>query len=441
VVIDLGRDRSSVDDDPAGWPRSVRRLLVALVAVLTVVLTGGAEPVRSAFVALAEVPVTEADVIALSRDVVFVADREDTVVAGTTMHGVVAAYALPGGARRWRTRIPQVGQELRFAPGARVVLAVTHEGRGGAMRTVALDAGTGELLWSSPSAGFVHAPAGSARGLLFDNTAAGRAVGWADLRTGRTIWSRAVPAGGDVQLIYGAVSDPVGVLLVGPDGALDLLAEQTGAVLAAGRLAILRRPGEQGRESDGTDRAQVNIIKGHVLVLRRQDPRNVTLSAFDLATFRAQWAITGDFYGFVCGPMACLSTRDGLTVLDLASGAVVWHTNQWRAGPMIDRDRLLVVTEQHGMGVLEARTGRVLMQMSSGWTPVYDTVSTGVRLVVRPDSRQYGRFWFATLDPTHGTPTLLGYLPGLVFQDCQTANDLLACDTPRHTVQIWRYRT
>lgn len=169
VVIDLGQDWSIVDDDrPAGrgW---VRAWVGALVAVLIAVLTGGAEPVRPAFVALAEVPVAEAAVIALSPDGVFVADRADSVVAVHTTHGVVAAHALPGGAPRWRTRIPEVAQALRFAPGAGVVLAAMHDAGAGAVQTMALDAGNGRLLWSSASAVVAHVPTGSAGGFrLFE---------------------------------------------------------------------------------------------------------------------------------------------------------------------------------------------------------------------------------------------------------------------------------
>jgi hypothetical protein len=454
VVIDLGQDWSIVDDDRPDRRGSVRRLLVALVAVLTVVLTGGAEPVRRAFVSLAEVPINEAAVIALSPDRALVADRADSVVAGRTWHGVVAAYALPGGAPRWRTPIPEVPQELRFVPGARVVFAATHHGGTGAVQTVALDAGTGRLLWSSTSAGFAHAPAGSAQGLLFDQTAVGEAVvRWADLRTGRTIWSRALPADGGVQMIYGAtLSDPVWVLLTTLDGAAELLAEQTGAVLDVGRLGGRRPPGAQagGGVPDDSNRAQgmpaqVNVVGGRVLVLRPHDQRSATLAAFDLATLAAQWTLTGDFDGYpnVCGPMVCLSGTDALTAIDPATGAVAWHTNQWQqVGPMIDHDHLLAEAHQPGMtmGVLDTRTGRLLMRIS-GWTPIYDTATARIRLLVRPDTRQYGRFWFTTLDPSHGTPTLLGYLPRVVSQDCQTAGDLLACHTLRRTVQIWRYRT
>ena len=453
VVIDLGQDWSIADDErPArrGW---VRALVVALVLLLTVVLAGDGGPVRSAFVALAEVPITEAGEIALSPDRVFVADRADSVVAGRTWHGVVAAYPLPGRSPRWRTRIPEVAQELRFVPGAGVVIAVTYDGGPGARGMVALDAGTGRLLWSSASAVFAHAPAGSTAGLLDDQTAAVAVVRWADLRTGRTVWSRAVPDGGTTNLLAGAsASDPAWVLMIRPDGADELLAEQTGAVFTNNQLGNLHPPTEQsgGGEPDATGAAQripnqVNVVGGdRVLVLRTPDQRPATLTAFDLATFTPQWTLTGDFDGYpnVCGPMICIASQDALTAVDPATGAVAWRAGGWQAGQMIDGDHLLAGADQGEamMGLLDVRTGRIVMRMS-GWTPVSDPATGPTRLVVRPDTRQDGRFWFATLDPRHGAPSLLGDLPGLVSPDCQTTGDLVACVTLHGTVQIWRFRT
>ena len=452
VVIDLGRDWSVAYDARPARPGWVRALVVALLLLLTLALAGDGEPVGSAFMALAAVPIAEPGVIALSPDRVFVADGADRVIAGRTWHGLVAAYPLTGPSPRWRTRIPEVPQELRFVAAAGVVIAVTYDGGADAVRMVALDAGTGRLLWSSASAVFAHAPAGSAEGLLDDQTAAGALVRWVDLRTGRTIWSRAVPAGGTTNLLTGgSVSDPAWVLMIRPDGADELVAEQTGAVFTNDQLGNLHPPTEQsgGGESDGTGGAQripnqVNVVGGRVLVLRTPDQHPAVLAAFDLATFTPRWTLTGDFDGYpnVCGPMICLASEDALTAVDPATGAVAWRAGGWQAGQMIDGDHLLARADQGDtmMGLLDVRTGRVLMRMS-GWTPLSDPATGPTGLVVRPDTRQDGRFWFATLDPRHGAPSPLGDLSGLLSPDCQTTGDLLACVTLHGTVQIWRFRT
>ena len=438
LVIDLGQDPSSIDVDRPFPSRSLRALAVALL--LSVALAGDAGPVASAFVVLATVPVAGPAEVALGSDNVFVADSSDSVVGGHTWHGEVLAYPLPGRSVRWRTWVPQVPLQLTFVPGAGVVLATAQGGGAGAPRTVALDADTGRLLWSSASAVFAHAPAGSAEGLLDDQTAAGALVRWVDLRTGRTIWSRAVPAGGTTNLLPGgSVSDPAWVLMKGLDG-VELVAEKTGAVFTNSVLAGGGLNGTSGRQQIPD---QVNVVGDRVLVLRSGGQGASTLIAFDLATFTRQWTLTGGFVGYpnVCGPLICLA-GGGLTGVDPAAGTVIWHVGGWQSGQMIDADHLLADGSQSGttMGVLDVRTGRVVVRMS-GWTPVPDPAVGLSRLVVRPDTGQNESSWFAMIDPRYGAPAPLGELPGLLSQYCQTTGDLLSCPTVHDTVQVWRLRT
>ena len=435
LVIDLGQNRSSIDVDRPFPRRSLRALAVALV--LSVALAGDAGPVASAFVVLATVPVSGPAEVALGSDSVFVADSSDSVVGGHTWHGEVMAYPLPGRSARWRTRVPQVPLQLSFVPGAGVVLAGA-----GTPQTVALDADTGRLLWSSATAIFVHAPAGGTEGLLFDGAASRAVVRWVDLRTGRTVWSRAVPAGGTINFLYGAsVADPVWVLMAGPDR-VELVAEKTGAVFTNSVLAGGGLNGTSGPEQIPD---QVNVIGDRVLVLRSAGQEAATLTAFDLATFARQWTLTGGFVGYpnACGPLICLAgVNGGLTAVDPAAGTVTWHTGGWQSGQMIDADHLLADGSQGGttMGVLDVRTGRVAVRIS-GWTPVPDPAVGLSRLVVRPDTRQNDSSWFAIIDPRYGAPVPLGELPGLLWQYCQTTGDLLTCPTLHDTVQVWRLRT
>lgn len=440
LVIDLGQDLSRIDVDRPFPRRSLRALAVALV--LSVALAGDAGPVASAFVVLATVPVSGPAEVALGSNRVFVADRADSVVGGHTWQGEVLAYPLPGRSARWRTRVPQVAEQLSFVPGAGVVLATMQGGGAGAAQTVALDADTGRLLWSSASAVFLHAPAGGTGGLLFDGAASRAVVRWVDLRTGRTIWSRAVPAGGTINWLYGAsVTDPAWVLMEGPDG-VELVAEESGAVFTNSVLAGGGLNGTSGRQQIPD---QVNVVGDRVLVLRSAGQGGSTLTAFDLATFTRQWTLTGGFVGYpnACGPLICLAgVNGGLTAVDLAAGTVTWHTGGWQSGQMIDADHLLAHGSQGGatMGVLDVRTGRVVVRMS-GWTPVPDPAVGLSRLVVRPDTRQDDSSWFAMIDPRHGAPAPLGELPGLLWQYCQSTGDLLTCPTVHDTVQVWRLRT
>jgi hypothetical protein len=64
-----------------------------------------------------------------------------------------------------------------------------------------------------------------------------------------------------------------------------------------------------------------------------------------------------------------------------------------------------------------------------------------ISLLVAPDVRQYGHYWFGVPDLRRGDVRPLGYVPGVMSQDCQVGGDLLLCRTLDRTVQIWRYRT
>ena len=194
LVIDLGQDRSSIDVDRPFPRRSLRALAVALV--LSVALAGDAGPVASAFVVLATVPVSGPAEVTLGSDRVFVADGADSVVGGHTWQGEVLAYSLPGRSARWRTRVPQVPLQLSFVPGAGVVLA-----RRGGWRAAdgRVGCGHGPAALVECDRG-VRARPGRRYGGPPSRWSSPRAVvRWVDLRTGRTVWSRAVPAGGTIN--------------------------------------------------------------------------------------------------------------------------------------------------------------------------------------------------------------------------------------------------
>jgi hypothetical protein len=76
----------------------------------------------------------------------------------------------------------------------------------------------------------------------------------------------------------------------------------------------------------------------------------------------------------------------------------------------------------------------------TGWSGVGDEYGA-MALVTRPSVPGSGRAWFAILDPGRSAPRLLGDLPRTAAQICVTGAGLLACDTARGSIQIWRYRT
>jgi hypothetical protein len=131
-----------------------------------------------------------------------------------------------------------------------------------------------------------------------------------------------------------------------------------------------------------------------------------------------------------------------LTAVDPSTGLVAWRTARWQDAVELDGDRLLTSSHQVGvpMGVLDVRTGRTVGELTE-WTVVPGALAPGVGLLVRPDTGRYGRFWFGVTGSGDSIVRNLGYVPRVISENCLVIDDLLACQTLRHTVQVWRYRT
>jgi outer membrane protein assembly factor BamB len=442
-LIELGEDRAL----PArpGGPRARRRSRALPAVVLVAVgllLFGGAEPVRPRLPVLAELPVTDAAVLALAPDSAFVADRAPDLPDIPAGDGTVSAYRLPGGARRWQTRVPLVPQRLWVVPEAGVVLATALDGtdKTKTMLTVALGAGTGRVLWSTDSGLVMEAPAGGGGALL--GGFPGGAVSWVDLGSGRLIWSRPLPVDGVARLVpRSTAADPARLLMTRLDGSVDVLAERTGAVLAAGSVGALDSDAQLGGPRE-PPQPSLQAVGGRLVVFRPQPSGPGTVTAYDLGTLRPLWTSTGDFAGYAvtCDALICLPGTGGLAALDPDGGSVVWADDRWNAAVALDRGRVMGFSDRLDVGpaVLDAGTGRVGVPLQ-GWSPVDDQDGRAA-LVTRPSVPGSGRAWFATMPPGHTAPQVLGDLPRAADRSCQAGAGLLACGTSRDTVQIWRYR-
>jgi outer membrane protein assembly factor BamB len=444
-LIDLGEDRS--EPVPDRYRRRVPPVLAAVLAAVALVIPGGPERAAPRLIPLAEVPATRSAVTALSPDTAFVADWADAVVDGQHLLGVVSAYPLPGGAPRWQARLPVPAQDLRVAAAAGVVVATTVVN--GVEAVTALDAGTGRVLWRADSRDAVHVPADSAAGLFYGPDGS---VGWVDLRSGRDVWSRSVPRYGDFGLLPGAgPTDRTRLMMLSLDGAVDVVDEATGALVASGRIPAPNSG--TGTDGDSTDAApgaggsgggadamsgtSVAGVLGRILVMRRQAPATVT--AFDPDTFRPLWTVAGTFQGVAlpCGYLVCLPDAGGLNALDPGSGAIAWRSD-WDAARPLDAGRLLAFADDpaRGLAVLGAATGRELVRLT-GWTSVDDLGSHLPALLARPDDT--GGTVVAGLDPGSARPAVLGDLPDAAPSTCQAAGGVLVCATVRHTLRMWRY--
>jgi hypothetical protein len=467
VIIDLDLVPPAPDADPTIRRRSLRRLVVIAVAALCVAALGGVEPVPPRVVALLAIPIKERPVIGLSPDTIVVAEGADST-GGRTPSGEVSDYALPSGALRWRRLLPRAVVDLIVLPGAGVVLAFGEEPGSGRMSTTALDAGDGRTLWSSGSVAVLDVTLDSPDGLLLDlpdagtgsdTTAGGGAtpagtgtgtIRWADLRTGRAIWSRPWSVLDAVQRSVDAwPPDPRKLLLVGPDGTVDVVVERTGAVVASDRLdlagIVSGRPDESGQNGPAdpaaTGGSTQAVVTGNRIVLYRSPGGGVPgrLIGLDAATLSPQWTIEEDSEGFLasCRPMICLS-GDSLVVVDPVTGAV-WRSRRWQSAVPLDDTHLIVTGVAGSYAVVNAHTGRLVLDLTN-WDPVYEIGTGRLRLLLSTRLQPYGGFWYATLGAGRSGVRPLGYVPAAIFGDCESAGDLLACQTQHGIVQVWRYR-
>jgi outer membrane protein assembly factor BamB len=433
ALIDLGEDRT-VQFGPRRRPlRRPVALPLALVLLATALLGGGAVARRGGLVEVVSVPAGQPTAVTLAGATMYVA-RDDPPS--------LTAYALPSGRLRWRTLV--AAQMPQIQPVADAHTLLTNASGPDATRVVALDADTGAILWTRTGASIVDAPAGG-RALLQWPTAGGAELAWVSVRTGSPQWTRSVPVLADVAVSHG----PGRVLVTAADGAAQLLAEESGAVIVSGQVGslvgdIVLTPGPAGGIPEPAgERVPVDLLGARFLVEHRRGASNGYLTGFDLNTFDRRWTLTGDLLGepFACGQYLCLGSSQGLRAVDGDTGAVRWSSDRWQyAFPLASN--LVLALSSGGMALLDADTGRQLALVGPQWTNVLlgDRVEVdGARpaLISRPDGRHADRHWFSRV-PQHGPP--LGYLTGVDVPSCQLAADLLACQTSTGRLTVWRYR-
>jgi hypothetical protein len=451
ALIELDVDRP-VAAPVGGRPRSGRTVMVVVLVVVLALLGGGQAAPPSRIAAVATVPTRSLTAVLLTPATVYVA--EDSGVP------VLTAYALPDGRARWRIRLIDAARTIRSVADAGVLVVATSSEVAGTARLVVVDAATGRVLWSQWQATVVDVPPGGR--LLLEwraepperldlrsaqtkqvDTDPGRAeLRWMDLRTGEVTWARPVPAGADVAASHDPDRRDSGALLVTDvDGAAQLLAEDTGTVLASGQVGslvgnLVLTPGSPGdAPAPVGERAPVSLLGGEFLIQHRRNTGTGWLTAFDLDTLTERWSVTGDLLGtpFRCGRALCLGAAEGIRAVDPATGAVGWTSSRWQYASPLGEDRLLGYGP-HGFGVLDAGTGRTRGEVGAAWTRV---LLNGARppLLVRSDA---GRYWFALLRLEPVAPDPLGYVTGVDGPSCQVSGALLACLTTRESLAVWR---
>jgi hypothetical protein len=438
VLIDLGEERSPVTARPRAPRRPARTAALPLVLFAVLLCGGAAVASRPALVPLASVPAPGVTAIAVTPRGLYLAQDNPPTLSG---------YALPGGHRRWRVPAPSPVDVLWDATGAGVVLASGPTGLD------AVDAATGRRLWSRPGASILDIPGD--RALLRQPAGPGtEELSWVALRTGQPRWSHPLPVRADVGVSHAAGRPAGAVLVTAVDGAAQLLAEETGAVLATGQLGslvgnIVLTPGPSGgTPAPASEELPVQVLGRQFLIEHRRDAGTGWLTGFDMDTLAERWTLTGDLLGepFPCGQLLCLGSAQGIRAIDGSTGAVRWRTDRWQYAEPLDDRRLLAYTAA-GTAVLDAATGRLLWPLDPQWTelvlgtlgprgPAGFTGDPRPALLRRRDARAPDRYWLAPLAPV-ARP--VGYLTGVDWTSCALAGDRLACRTRAGRVGVWRF--
>jgi outer membrane protein assembly factor BamB len=304
-----------------------------------------------------------------------------------------------------------------------------------------LDAATGVRLWELsgelylPATPEVRQALAVARG-----PDAPEQASYTDLRTGRAIWTRPVPAEAQIAAVDARMpSDGAGFVVVAAlDGTTTLLARDTGAVL--GSMKIERLVPVDITTSNPPDIALVEVIGGRLLVTRRIGTTEGEVASYDLPGLTLRWSRGGLLAGYPwpCGPNLCLSGFTGaMTALDPATGASRWTNEDWQAPASLGGGRLLAFRDgdlEHA-GILDSTTGRLLGDLGS-WAVVS---GPDIHLALRPVAGRFRSTWVGVVDPGRATVRPVGMLDGLSLRGCLSRADLLVCPTMDLKVRVWRY--
>jgi len=437
VFIDLGEERSVVEERPAGSRRGPARRapLAALVLVVVLLLTGGSAVTASPFTLLATIDAPSVSTTAIGDGGVFVA-------GGTGTAFFVARYALDTGALTWKTAVTNRADSLAYLAGAGV-LTVWSNGQDASNRFTMLDAATGARLWDL--VGDLYAPAASDATRTL--TVAGdpdtpRQVRYVDLRTGRARWTRPVPAVAQIVATdVRAPSDGAGfVLVAAQDGTVTLLARETGAVL--GSLKIDPLVPVDVASTNPPDIPLLEMFEGRLVVARRMGTADGEIASYDLPGLTLRWRRSGLLPGYPwpCGVNLCLSgMASEMTALDPATGANRWSIDGWQAAGDLDGGRMLAFRAggQAHAGIIDSTTGRLLGDLGL-WTLVSGLDNY---LVIQSIGDGTRSSWIGVVDLVRATVRPVGKLDDLRSRGCVSRGDVLACITLDSSVRVWRYES
>jgi len=425
-LIELGYvvDATAAPEPPPDR-RFARRLLVALIAVLSLVtLAGSTRPRPHGLVQLWSV--------ALVGEAQFTIVGDTVVVLGPDSRRLTS-YWLATGRKRWSLTLPAEIPYLDVSGADGVLLLavglrVTHPAPGNTLSflssTVAVDAASGAILWRAPGVGMGWPATGTA--LLAESSSNGtdtarlRLVRLAD---GGTVWSRETP---DVQrwIALGAdAGNPDRVATISSAGDVWVLRLADGTESASGSVDWPPVSPERGDLSD-------LVAEGDALYVLHSTTNSATVTAYSDRTLQRLWRVTRTAHdnGFYpCGVVLCANGANELLGYDWRTGMVRWSVpgeeSAVPAGPG------LLITENGTAEVhrslLDAATGRRLADLGADRPPW--KFAGGPFVTLGTSRSQAGRTVVHWVDPRTGKTFTLGTIDGVVDLGCQIADRLLLC--------------
>jgi outer membrane protein assembly factor BamB len=427
--------------------RRYRTAGLVLALALTVGLGGSGTPdaLRWRFLGTIGSPAIPESPFQLDGDRVFAA-------AGVGDDRTVSAWSLTRPpVKRWSVRVParvvgpgQVAYgEERTQPAGDIVLITDGP------ETTAVDARTGATRWHTGiavhpltgdrigleqdpkfRAGTEYDQAGGAPGDLYfsatgvphDEPPAETELRGVDLHSGATAWSFSAP--GSVMFF----DDPSGVVVLASNR-LTLLSRSTGAVLRT--TALPRLDGQLPRSG--------RMVGDLVLVSYGADRGDArSLAAYSMRTFRQLWRVPQAkelVDPGVCTNLVCADAASGVSVLDPATGRVLWHA------PGLDLMRFGASVLEQDTGTTDAvrmadpDTGNEQLRLK-GWRTDLTTARTGPLLLRRPGAAQASVFALVQDGPVALRP--LGPTRGPVT-DCATDSSFVVCRGDG-VLQVFGYR-
>jgi hypothetical protein len=436
VVIDLG-ELPSGGHQPVGAvagaapPRPYRTVLAAITIVLSAMLAGAAHVNPPAPPLI--IPARLGDTTFVVGDRLFLVSAGPALAGGPVQNKIISTYALPAGTLLSLTTVAVAGAIYDVTAVGDTVLVSYQADSFGAVRTVALAAGTDRAMWRRPARLLGISPSGGLA-LLREKLPQFGPLHWygIDLASGDIRWALEQPVDGYTTETGYVDGFPRWLVTVNLGGRLEVRDTTTGTVTAARTIAV---PADWATHG-------IAFWPDGDLVLAGD---HADATAYSLPDLTERWHAAVDLYlsytGPGCGDVVCLfSPRGtGVRVLDRATGRERWASDRWAYG-----DRLgpyLIVGGGDGtqqsptLSVVDTLTGRVRGDFGR-WEGVGPAAPGGGFIGMREQPAD-NLVWYARLDPATLRARVLG-AANHVSGQCQTATDVLICRRMDATVGIWR---